>query len=120
MCLAKLLQMCGCPWLGRAPAGAVFNGGVSRMFGKDTKVTVRGKAYDLIPLTEDAIVKDALVRLRQGSTVRRVIAIDEGDVILRGVRSDNVLEAVPVGSLLDQWELMKPAKHSQNTPETKA
>lgn len=88
------------------------------MFGKNTKITLRGIAYDLVALTYDDVAEGALVRLKHGTAMRRIIGIDGGDAILRSVRSDNVVEAVPFETLMDEWFLMVRAERGTGA-ETK-
>lgn len=76
------------------------------MFGKNTKVTLQGVSYDLVPLTYDDVVDGALVRLKRGTAMRRIVGIDGGDAILRSVRSDSVVEALSFETLVDEWLLM--------------
>ena len=86
------------------------------MFGKNTKVTLQGVAYDLVPLTYDDVVDGALVRLKRGT--RRIVGIDGGDAILRSVRSDSVVEALSFETLVDEWLLMVRVER-ENNAETK-
>lgn len=72
-------------------------------------VTLRGKKYRTRPLRVSDVKRDALVRFEGGATSRRVIGHDGTDVILRGVLSKDVLEAVDKNTLLEQWVLMVPA-----------
>lgn len=88
------------------------------MFGKNTKVTLQGVAYDLVPLTYDDIVEGPLVRLKHGTAMRRIVGIDGGDAILRSVRSDSVVEALSFETLVDEWLLMVRVER-ENGAETK-
>ena len=88
------------------------------MFGKNTKVTLQGVAYDLVPLTYDDVVDGALVLLKRGTAMRRIVGIDGGDAILRSVRSDSVVEALSFETLVDEWLLMVRVER-ENGAETK-
>ena len=67
-----------------------------------------GKKYETRRMTRDDVILGAIVRIEHGLTVRRVVGNDGDEVILRGLRSRDVLEAVEMGSLVEQWVLLVP------------
>ena len=64
------------------------------------------------------VVDGALVRLKRGTAMRRIVGIDGGDAILRSVRSDSVVEALSFETLVDEWLLMVRVER-ENKAETK-
>ena len=71
-------------------------------------IVLRGKKYEMRTLEPDDVKVGALVRFANGTTSRRIIGFDGADIILRGIVSEDVLEAVDKDTLLEQWVLMEP------------
>ena len=73
-------------------------------------VTLKGKKYEIRQIEPCDVRRGAFVRFANGVTSRRIVGEDGTDIILRGVLSANVLEAVDRDALLEQWELMVPVE----------
>ena len=68
-----------------------------------------GKTYDLAVVSEEEVVPGQLIRPRAGYCVRRIVGFDGEDVILRGVKSLDVFEAVTSQEILESWYRLVPA-----------
>ncbi|MGN0072355.1 MAG: hypothetical protein ACI36W_00900 [Coriobacteriales bacterium] len=65
--------------------------------------------YRLVPMTDDFICAGTLLGFKGGRIVRRILCMDGDEVILRGCSGlSDVFEAVPAGSLADDWYRLEP------------
>ena len=71
---------------------------------------LKGKKYRTKKLSPADVRPGAIVRIKDGLTSRRIVGSDGTDIILRGVISDDVLEAVDEELLLEKWLLLERAE----------